>query len=60
MIKSQDHKLSKMLKKLRTFEEIKDVGQKKLEMQWVCSKREKHHGLKVGHEANLIIKGSND
>ena len=29
-------------------------------MQWVCSKREKHHGLKVDHEANLVIKGSND
>ena len=25
---------------LGAFEEIKDVGQKKLEMQWVCSKRE--------------------
>ena len=46
--------------KLGAFEEIKDVSQKKLEMQWVCSKREKHHGLKVDHEANLIIKGSND
>ena len=46
--------------KLGAFEEIKDVGQKKLEMQWVCSKREKHHGLKVDHKANLVIKGSND
>ena len=29
-------------------------------MQWVCSKREKQDGLKVNHEANLVIKGSND
>ena len=45
--------------KLGAFEEIKDVGKKKLEIQWVCSKREKQDGLKVDHKANIVIKGSN-
>ena len=36
------------------------MTQKKLEMRWVCLKREKQEGLKVDHEAKLVIKGTDN
>ena len=40
-----------------TFEEVEDVGQKKIGSRWVISKKESHDGQKKDFKARIVAKG---
>jgi hypothetical protein len=45
------------LNDFETFEEVKDISQKRVGSQWVITEKEKHDGQKKKYKARLVAKG---